>query len=53
MKAIEDYLANMNYDTLWVDTNAFNTRALYLYKSVGFVEREVGLMKTIKVKGEY
>lgn len=48
MKTIEAYLISKNCDAIWVDTNGFNERAIRLYKSAGFSEREVGLMKKIK-----
>ena len=48
MNTIEKYLIDKNCDAIWVDTNGFNSRALQLYKFMGFSEREVGLMKKIK-----
>jgi len=48
MKAMELYLTGKKCDALWVDTNGFNTQALRLYKSVGYSERKIGLMKKIK-----
>lgn len=48
MKAMEEYLMSKNCDAIWIDTNGFNSRALQLYKSMGFSEREIGLMKKIK-----
>lgn len=48
MQSIETYLTEKKCDAIWIDTNGFNTHALHLYKTVGFSEREVGLMKKIK-----
>jgi len=48
MKRMEEYLISNNCDAIWVDTNSFNKPALRLYKSIGFSEREIGLMKKIK-----
>ena len=47
MKTMEKYFVNKNCDALWVSTNGFNTQALHLYKSEGFMEREMGLLKKI------
>lgn len=47
MKAMEHYLVGKKCDALWIDTNGFNTQALRLYKSVGYSEREVGLLKKL------
>ena len=48
MKQMERYLIANNCDAIWVDTNGFNEQALRLYKSIGFSEREVGLIKIVK-----
>ncbi len=48
IKQIEEYLVSKNCDAIWINTNGFNTSALRLYKSIGFSEREIGLMKKIK-----
>ncbi len=47
IKIVEKYLIDKKCDAIWIDTNGFNSRALQLYKSMGFVEREVGLLKKI------
>jgi (aminoalkyl)phosphonate N-acetyltransferase len=47
MKKMEEYLKKKGCDSLWITTNGFNSNALGLYRSVGFVEREVGLLKKL------
>ena len=48
MNKLETYLVEKNCDSLWIDTNGFNTIALHTYKSLGYSVREIGLMKKIK-----
>lgn len=48
IKTIEAFLSDKNCDAIWIDTNAFNTNAIKLYKTSGFIEREIGLLKNIK-----
>ena len=48
MKQMEEYLVAKNCDAIWIEVNGFNHFARKLYKSVGFIEREIGLMKAVR-----
>lgn len=47
VRKVEKYLISMGCDAIWVSTNSFNVKAVGLYKSMGYDEREVSLMKKV------
>ncbi len=49
MIAVEKFLKNEGCDSIWVRTNGFNQQSIGFYKSLGFMEREVALMKSVNI----
>jgi ribosomal protein S18 acetylase RimI-like enzyme len=48
MSEIEKFLINEGCDAIWVHTNGFNKQSIGFYKSLGFSERDVALIKKTK-----
>lgn len=45
---IETYLKETGCDAIWIDIVSFNQRAHHFYTKLGYIDREIGLIKKIK-----
>jgi ribosomal protein S18 acetylase RimI-like enzyme len=44
---MEKYFKSIKCEGIWLETEAFNEKAISLYKKIGFQEREIALLKKI------
>ncbi len=48
LSLIENYFRKENCDSVWLDVFSPNINAHELYKKVGFVDRQIGMLKDLK-----